>query len=88
MANGERPVTRVLAGADFRQELSKKLQEEVDEFLVAQNIEELADIQEVVHGILQSMDKSFEELEAVRIAKKEKRGGFERRIFLETVETD
>ena len=82
---GEQPKTHKLSKIEFRQEINKKLQEEVDEFLADESMEELADIQEVIHGILQSMDKSFDELEQVRLEKKEKRGGFESQVFLESV---
>ena len=85
MAEGGVPKVRILSNKEFQRELNKKLQEEVFEFLADASIDELADIQEVVHGILQSMDKTFEELEAVRLDKKEKRGGFEQQIFLESV---
>ena len=83
-AKGEQPQIRKLSKIEFRQEINKKLQEEVSEFLADESMEELADIQEVIHGILLSMDKNFEELERIRLEKKEKRGGFEQQIFLES----
>ena len=79
------PITRKLSKLEFKQELNKKLQEEVAEFLADESMEELADILEVVHGILQSQEKTFDELEKIRLDKKQKRGGFEKQIFLESV---
>ena len=49
-------------------------------------IEELADIVEVIYGILNSMDVSIEEFEKVRKDKAEKRGAFKEKIFLEEAE--
>ena len=83
---GETPKTRTLGRDEFIIELNKKLQEEVDEYLASNTLEELADIVEVIHGILAAQDKSFEILEVIRLEKKEKRGGFEERVFLESVE--
>ena len=77
---------RILDDNEYRQELNKKLQEEVKEYLEDNNIEELADIVEVIYGILNSMDVSIKEFEKIRINKKEKRGAFEKKISLEEAE--
>ena len=61
----------------------KKLLEEVREYIEDNNVEELADIVEVIYGILDSMHVSREEFEKIRMAKAEKRGAFKDRIFLE-----
>ena len=67
--------------------LKTKLQEEVDEFLEASNKkhqqEELADIIEVIHALANSIEISLNEIEITRQEKFEKRGGFEKKIFLE-----
>lgn len=77
---------RILDENEYRQELNKKLQEEVKEYLEDNNVEELADIVEVIYGILNSMDVSIKEFEKIRINKKEKRGAFEKKIYLEEAE--
>ena len=82
-ANGEQAKTRILDDAEYREELNKKLLEEVAEYSADNNVEELADIVEVVYGILNSMGISIDEFETVRKAKVEKRGAFMERIFLE-----
>jgi len=84
-AKGEIPATRILNDQDFLRELDTKLQEEVNEYRADQNIEELADILEVIHGILDAKGVTFAELEKLRIDKAKKRGDFKKRIFLETV---
>ena len=71
---------------EYRAELNKKLQEEVKEYLDDNNVEELADIVEVVYGILNSMDVSLEEFENIRKSKADKRGEFQDRVFLEEAE--
>lgn len=45
-----------------------------------------ADIVEVIYGILNSMDVSIKEFEKIRINKQEKRGAFEKKIYLEEAE--
>ena len=83
---GENPITRVLSDEEFLVELYKKLQEEVQEFGEDQSMEELADILEVIHGILFAKKKTFIALDELRKEKVEKRGGFSNKIFLERVE--
>jgi len=80
------PKTRVLSDEAFVLELKKKLQEEVDEFMADESIEELADIMEVIHAFLDVKQKTFTELESLRKEKAKNRGGFAKRIFLESVE--
>lgn len=85
IASGETPVTRTLNGDEYLLELVKKLQEECDEFKTALNLEELADINEVVLT-LADVIASRGLLESVRLAKVAERGAFEDKIFLEGVE--
>ena len=79
---GETPVIRVLEDAEYREHLEKKLDEEVAEFHKDQNIEELADILEVVLALNESLGYSREELESAYLKKHEARGGFSDRVFL------
>ena len=85
-ADGRIATYRILDDNEYRQELNKKLQEEVREYIEDNNIEELADIVEVVYGILNSMDVSIEEFEKIRMGKQEKRGAFVKKIYLEEAE--
>jgi predicted house-cleaning noncanonical NTP pyrophosphatase (MazG superfamily) len=81
--NGEKAITRILNEAEYKIELLKKLQEEVGEFIEAKNIEEMADIREVLLAIEKQFGLDPIEIEQQRTAKKEKNGGFEHRIYLE-----
>lgn len=77
---------RILDNNQYRKELNSKLQEEVKAYLDDNNVEELADIVEVVYGILNSMDVTIDEFEKIRIKKQEERGAFNKRIYLEEAE--
>lgn len=85
-SEGRKTTYKILDDIEYRQELNKKLQEEVQEYIEDNNVEELADIVEVIYGILNSMEISREEFEQVRKNKEEKRGAFEKRIYLEKVD--
>jgi len=85
-SNNEKPVTRILSDEEAIKYLNAKLLEETNEYLADENIEELADILEVFHGILKAKNIKFEDVENIRIQKKNKRGGFDKKIFLEYVE--
>lgn len=78
--------TRILNDEEYRRELNKKLQEEVKEYIEDNNVEELADIVEVIYGILDSMDVSIEDFEKIRKEKVYKKGAFQERRFLEKAE--
>ena len=65
-----------------------KLDEELAEYHKDQNIEELADLVEVIHAATLARGYSLEELERVRAEKIAKRGGFEKRILLKEVYED
>ena len=82
---GKEAVTRILDEAEYEKCLIEKLGEEVEEFVQTPNEEELADIMEVVESIMKIKDISWEMVRAVQEKKREERGGFEDRIFLEEV---
>jgi len=71
-----------LSDEEFLIEIEKKLTEEVTEFQNDKNPEELADILEVIYRIAKLRGISKEELENIRINKVEKRGGFDKNLFL------
>lgn len=85
---GKKAYTHILSEEDYMTELDKKLNEECAEYQADKSIEELADMLEVMYAIAEARGWSVSELEAVRREKAEKRGAFERRIFLERVNDD
>lgn len=81
-SRGERPHVIELDPARYARELDRKLAEETAEYQHDQNVEELADILEVVYAIADVKGVSRQELERVRAEKAAARGGFARRLYL------
>lgn len=76
----------ILEEEQYQKELDKKLLEEANEFIADHNIEEMADLMEVVEAIQKTHNLSKEEMEKVRLEKKLKKGGFKERLYLVEVE--
>lgn len=89
MSNGSTNVEwKALNDEEFLECLNTKLQEELKEYLESGDIEELADLEEVLRAILNVKKITYDEFEKIRITKTQKRGGFYKKIFLESVEED
>ena len=84
--NGCTCETRILDDEEYLQELNIKLQEELKEYLESGDVEELADLEEVLRGILSVKKISYEEFEDIRQRKVEKRGAFKDKIYLISTE--
>ena len=56
--------------------------EEVNEYLESKDIEELADIMEVIYAISEFKGAALSELESIRKNKVSKNGSFEKRLLL------
>jgi predicted house-cleaning noncanonical NTP pyrophosphatase (MazG superfamily) len=65
--------------------LDKKLSEELGEYYQEKSMNELADLLEVIHGIVFHKGMKWEDLESIRQKKRQERGGFEEGIVLEKV---
>lgn len=76
----------ILNDKRYNEELDKKLREEVEEYLEDYNIEEMADVMEVILAMLEFRGITMEEVEKVRIQKKNRKGGFKNKIYLKDVE--
>ena len=83
---GKTAHTHLLGDEEYIAELDRKLGEEYAEYQADKNIEELADMLEVIYAIAKARGASVEELERVRKEKAEKNGAFEKKIFLEEVD--
>ena len=83
--SGKTAHTHLLSDEEYIAELDRKLGEEFAEYQADKNIEELADMLEVIYAIAKARGASVEELERVRKEKAEKNGAFEKKIFLEVV---
>ena len=71
---------------ELRKELLEaKLMEEVNEYLEDKNLEELADVMEVLFGLAHNLGYSEEDLLNKRKEKLEERGGFKEGIVLKWI---
>lgn len=83
--NGKTCSTRTMQPVEYLKALNKKLQEELQEYLESGEVEELADLEEVLRAILDVKNVSYDDFESIRIKKSNERGAFNKRIFLEYV---
>ncbi len=83
---GKTPVTRRLEEEEMGKALKEKLLEEVNEFLESDQIEEIADILEVLEAIAKHRGVHMALIAGMKEEKREERGGFEKRLLLERVE--
>ena len=84
--NGKTCVTRIMEDDEYLETLNKKMKEELKEYLESGEVEELADLEEVLRAILDVKKVSYEEFEKIRNAKVDKRGAFKKKILLESVD--
>ena len=84
-SSGKNCVTEILSDEDYLRMVDAKLDEELAEYHKDQNIEELADLMEVIYAAAIARGHTLEELEAVRTEKAAKRGAFAKRILLKEV---
>ena len=84
-ASGKTCTIEVLSDDNYLKMVDAKLDEELAEYHKDQNIEELADLLEVIYAAAIARGYTIEELEQVRAEKALKRGGFEKRILLKEV---
>ena len=87
-ASGKSCTTEILSDEDYLRMLDVKLDEELAEYHKDQNIEELADLLEVIRAAAIAHGYTIDDLERVRAEKAAKRGGFEKRILLKEVYED
>lgn len=85
-STGKQCSARILSDEEYIQKLEEKLGEELQEYLQSAQVEELADLLEVMQALLKARGYSWEELVEIQTAKREKRGGFRQKILLEEVE--
>ena len=88
--NGGKPSVRILTDEEYCLELINKLKEECKEVENATDKEEIfeecADVMQVLEDILKLNGRTLEDVINIKKKKEEKRGGFDRKVFLESVE--
>ena len=87
-ADGRECKTHTLSNEEYIAALEAKLNEEVAEYQEDKNLEEMADVLEVLQAICLARGYTLEGLEDMRARKARERGGFKEKIFLEYVEKE
>ncbi len=85
------PKIRILSNDEYKYELLKKLVEESNEVLGAREdkkdlIKELGDLLEVIDSAIKAFNLNKEDVLVLKDKRKQERGGFDKQIFLESVE--
>ena len=84
-ASGKSCTTEVLSDEAYLRMIDAKLDEELAEYHQEQNLEELADLLEVLRAAVVARGYTLDELESLRAQKAAKRGGFAQKILLKEV---
>ena len=85
-SSGQQCVTKVLSDEEYLKMVDAKLDEELAEYHNDQNLEELADLLEVLYAAAAARGYTQEQLEQVRAEKAEKRGKFKKKLLFVEVE--
>ncbi len=83
--SGKRPITEMLDDKAYKKHLDIKLGEELQEYLDDDDINELADLVEVVYAILKHKGIELDDFEQIRKKKVDERGAFDKRLLLKEV---
>jgi len=84
--NGKEAEVIVLNNKEYYKYLIAKLHEEVQEFIESDDVEELADIMEVIDNVLKEKRVKWSDIIDIQKEKREKRGGFNEKYLLVSVE--
>ena len=84
-ASGKTCKIEILSGEEYLRMVDAKLDEELAEYHKDQNIDELADLMEVIYAAAIARGYTPERLDQVRAEKAVKRGGFQKIILLKEV---
>jgi len=83
--SGKEYEIRVLEDDEYIEYLDNKLIEELNDYEESKEMEELADILEVIFAVCEARGISIQELESIRKEKAEKRGSFKEKLLLKRV---
>ena len=80
--SGKKYNLKQLDDESFLAELEKKLIEEINEYAESKDVEELADLLEVIYRISELRGVNSDELDKIRKEKTKERGKFDSNLFL------
>jgi len=89
--NGSKYSTRILGDEEYKKELLKKIVEEAQEVLETDGskkelAKEIGDVLEIINYLVDVFELDRGEIEKVRQERKNSRGGFDKKLFLEYTE--
>lgn len=84
-SQGKTCVTQILSPEEYLDLVDAKLTEELAEYQQSKELEELADLLEVMEAAVRARGYTWQELLRLKDEKREKRGAFEDRILLKEV---
>ena len=79
---GKQAIIKKVQGEELLRLLNLKLEEELAEYNNSGNIEELADLVEVIYGILEFRGITLEKFDLIRKEKRDRCGGFKEGLVL------
>ncbi len=80
--DNKKAIIRYVDDIEKKDYLLKKLQEEVDEFVLSNEPSEIADILEVIDTLISNLKLDKNEIYKIKEEKRRKNGGFEKNIIL------
>lgn len=88
---GKECITRILDEKEYKKELLKKLVEEATEASLAggndsELVKEIGDLEEVMDSVIEAFWLDRDDIDEVRSERRKSRGGFKKKIFLESSE--
>lgn len=84
-ADNKTCLTKILSDEKYIEMLDEKLNEELLEYQESKDLEELADMLEVINAIVVARGYSVKELGKIQKEKADIRGGFDKKILLKEV---
>ena len=83
--SGKNCSIEILNNIDYILMVDKKLDEELAEYHKDQNLEELADLLEVIYAATEARGYTINQLDEIRLKKQSERGAFKEKILLKEV---